>query len=149
MSRLDNRYQHTEDSFADHPIRTAILVGGGVMVVFFALWLFGSFVGFWGGWLNKAAEVAGPQNVSQQYALVIEDWESMQAAAANACQAEKGTKTNNTIFEDPGLAYDATYRKIAVDYNRRQANIFEAKIVGPRGYPDRAPTLEQMKRQVC
>lgn len=43
----------------------------------------------------------------------------------------------------------AQYRKIAIDYNRRQANLFEAEKVGPPGYPKQAPTLTQMQAKVC
>lgn len=99
-------------------------------------------LGFALGWFGRAVEVVSPDNVEEQYRAVIEDWESLQTAAANACHAADASAGAEApvLVEGPGLAYEATYRRIAVDYNRRQANLFEAKIAGPRGYPDRAPS---------
>jgi hypothetical protein len=102
-------------------------------------------------WLGAATEVAGPDNVRQQFGAVIEDWNAMEAAAANVCGASnsEGSRQGTTFLEDPAFAYKAQYRRIAVDYNRRQANIFEAKVVGPGGYPRVAPTLAEMQARVC
>lgn len=107
-------------------------------------------VGFGLSWLGAAGEVAGPNNVRSQYAGVIGDWNALEAAAENACgAADQNSQAGPTLLEDPALAYKAQYRHIAVDFNRRQQNIFEAKAVGPSGYPPSAPTLTEMEARVC
>lgn len=95
-------------------------------------------LGFIGGWFDKAAEVVGPENVSEQYHDVAKDWQAMQAAAANACAVGDPTSEEGdpVLVENPALAYEATFRNIAGDYNRRMTNIFEAGIVAPEGYPE-------------
>lgn len=155
QDRLEARAQAWADrqagSFADRPKRTLAKWLGGllVLIVVFAIG-FGalSWVLSWGG---EAKRVTGVENVREQYATVIEDWQAMQAAAENACQAASATQSQGdpTIIEAPSLAYDAQYRRIAVDFNRRQANLFEARLVGPKGYPRTAPTLAVMQARVC
>lgn len=99
----------------------------------------------WGfGWFGKGVEVVSAGNVSEQHRAVIEDWEALQASARNACSAStKVGEGSPTFVEDPALAYAATYRRLVVDYNRRQQNNFEAGIVGPAGYPKTVPALDQ------
>lgn len=108
-------------------------------------------LGFVIGWFNTAASIVSPQNVKTQYHAVIEDYESLKAEAANACAVKDAARNESspTFLEDPAIAYEAKYRQTAIDYNRRQKNIFEAGIVGPGGYPKEAPTLTEMQAQVC
>jgi hypothetical protein len=147
---LDDRLTDQADRFYNDPVKTTgkwlALAVTAIILLAIALGI-GNFAC---GWFNKAAEVAGPENVSAQYAAVIEGWESLEAAALNACAAKNNPDTESTLIEDPAFAYAATYRKIAVDYNRRQKNIFEAKVVGPdkKVYPEEAPTLEEMQRKL-
>jgi hypothetical protein len=103
------------------------------------------------GWFSTAANVAGPGNVTEQFHAVIGDWNAMQAAAGNYCQAKDTPQGPNSpaLVEDPAFAYAAQYRHITVDYNERQNNIFEAGVVGPNGYPKNAPSLDAMVKQVC
>lgn len=112
---------------------------GIFLVVALVVWALGFVFSWWGA----ATKVIGPQNVSQQFQLVINDYQSLQTAAANACDVTQAGSTadpnNPLLVEDPTLAYAATYRRIAVDYNRRQSNIFEAQKVGPSGYPKEVP----------
>jgi hypothetical protein len=149
----EDRAEREADRFGDRPVRTGIRWGLGVIAVVVVLAVVIGVIGWIGNWFNTAAEVAGPENVKAQYHAVIEDWNAMEAAAENACGAEnsKGSRQSPTLLEDPALAYKAKYRQIVVDYNRRQANIFEAKVVGPsfNEYPQRAPTLTEMQARVC
>ncbi|HTU15661.1 MAG TPA: hypothetical protein VMF31_10710 [Solirubrobacterales bacterium] len=117
---------------------------GVFLVVFLGL----SALGFGLSWFNTGKDIVSPENVKTQYAAVIEGYESLEATAANACAAT-GAETDNTLLEDPEFAYAAQYRKVAIDYNRRTANVFEAGKVGPPGYPDRAPALAEMQAKVC
>lgn len=112
-----------------------------VVGVIVAIGVVTTVVGFGLGWFGKAASVVGPQNVSQQYNCVITEWESLQTAANNACSAQHSTAGNNSpvMVEDPAFAYAATFRKIVVAYNARQKDIFQAKLVGPAGYPSEVP----------
>lgn len=98
-------------------------------------------------WGDKAAEVVSPENVEIQYTQVIEKFEALQDAANNACTASTVAKAdgNPLLIEDPAQAYAATYRNIRTDYNRRQANLFEAKVVGPSVYPKQIPAFADAK----
>lgn len=122
------------------PSPVKVVLGGLAAVV--ALIVVLGVIGFAAGWFGKAAEVAGPQNVERQYHQVIETFNSVQAAANNACAAGKSEKQDGdpVLIEKPDVAYGAIVRSQVVDYNRRQANIFEAKAVGPDGYPRSLPT---------
>lgn len=138
-----------ENEFAEKPTRSTLKVGLWVLGVCAVLALVIIPLSFVLGWLGKAAEVAGPENVSTQYATVIEDWNAMQAAAGNYCSAKNSKTDENspTLVEDPAFAYAAQYRHITVDYNRRMNNIFEGGVVGPSGYPKTAPSLEEAARE--
>lgn len=138
-------------TFEDHPVRSGLGVFTAAVAIFVIAAVIAGIGHFALGWFNKAAEVAGPENVSSQYREVINDWETLEAAAQNACSAQDSSRSqaDPTLLEDPAFAYEATYRRVRVDYNRRQANLFEAKVVGPGGYPAVAPTLEEMQVQVC
>lgn len=137
---MGRTWEDRYDEFERRPKRTALkwIVGiGGVLIVV------GIGIGIlnWAGaWANKAAEVVAPPNVEKQYTRVIDNWEALYASAENACIAKSSTDENSPTFvESPEAAYAATFRKIVIDYNRRQANIFEAGFVGPPGYPKEVP----------
>lgn len=144
----DERGSKWGGRFTRHPFGWSLIVLIGIVAVMGSL----SFIF---GWINTAADVASPRNVTTQYAAVIEDWNGLEAAAENACNASSArTEQGPTLLEDPALAYKAKYRQIAVDYNRRQTNIFEAGLVGPDNCGaeqcrDLAPTLAEMQRRVC
>lgn len=156
MSREDDkvwedRGERAYGTFTRHPILSGIGGFAAIIGLFLVIGLLGLAGHFVFGWFGKAASVAGPENVSTQYHEVIVDWNGMQQAAINACGATSSAKQTGdpTLLEDPAFAYKALYRKIVVDYNTRQNNIFEAKLVGPSGYPRVAPSLEAMQAQVC
>lgn len=119
------------------------------LAAFVVLWIvigILSFVGAWGGSVKK---IVSPPNVEAQFHTVIEDWQGMISNAENACEAEKGgsTETENSptlIGGKPQAAYAQNYRRVRIDYNRRQHNFFEAKIVGPPGYPRTAPSYQHV-----
>lgn len=147
----DSRLDREADRFEQKPVGTTIRWGIVLIFVCTVLIVVGGVAHFALGWLGAAADVAGPDNVKTQYATVIEDWNAMEVAAQNACAAENtpDSKQGPTFLEDPSFAYAAQYRHITVDYNRRQNNLFEAKVVGPGGYPRVAPSLEEMQTEVC
>ncbi len=143
--------------FEAHPFWSGFKWLLGIVGIIMVIAVVGGIGHFVLGWFNAGAEIVSPANVKEQYGRVIEDWNSLEAAAQNACGAEDAAKHGNvgpTLLEDPALAYKAKYRQIAVDYNRRQTNIFEAKLVGPsncgaQDCPRLAPTLGEMQKKVC
>jgi hypothetical protein len=156
VSRRDDeiwadRGERAYGTFTRHPFLSSIGGFGALIAIIVIIGIIGGIGHFALGWFNKAGEVAGPANVSSQYQKVISDWNSMQQAAINACAAKDSSKQSGdpTLLEDPSFAYQAVYRHIVVDYDTRQNDIFEAKLVGPSGYPRTAPSLEAMEAQVC
>lgn len=143
--KWDRRLDYAEE----HPTRSVFKVAGWLALIMVALIIAFSVGRFAFGWFGATADIFGPANVKAQYAAVIEDWNAMEAAAENACAAKDVSRQGPTFLEDPAFAYKAKYRQIAVDYNRRQANFFEAKEVGPSGYASRALTLPAMEARVC
>lgn len=113
-----------------------------VVGIIVALGIVFSLIGWLGGWFSEGQRVTGPANVSAQYGAVIDDWQSLITEAQNACDVTVKTNSDSPTFvEDPALAYKAQFRNTRTDYNRRMQNIFEAKLVGPRGYPRTVPVL--------
>lgn len=114
-----------------------------VIALFLVLGVVGAGCRVVGGYTREAERVISVDNVKEQWDAIITDWQSMQTAADNACNAQQMAKNEDspTLVEDPALAYKATYRQIVVDYNQRQANLFKASKVGPPGYPKRVPVV--------
>lgn len=142
FSRLDDmlssRGERMAGQLAERPRRTVLKWFLWILGVVIVLSIIGGVISWAGDWGREAKRVTGPANVSNQYAQVIQDWQSMITSAQNACTAVQSASANpgNPVFvEDPTTAYAATYRNARTDFNRRQQNIFEAKAVGPRGYP--------------
>lgn len=147
----DDRFDREIGRWERRPIGTSIRWGVAVIMVVTVLVVASGVAHFALGWLGATADIVGPRNVKAQYTSVIEDWNAMEVAAENACGATDASASQQgpTFLEDPAFAYKAKYRQITVDYNRRQANFFEAKEVGPGGYPPRALTLPAMEARVC
>jgi len=160
--RADDRALREAERFERAPVRTGLgwfvklcLVLGAVILIGGVIFGAVSWISSWGG---EAKRIASPENVRQQNTEIIDDWQSMEAAAQNVC-AVKDSKTNAdspTLVEDPAFAYKAQFRKIRVDYNRRMANLYEAQAVRKlplpsnlRSYPKVAPTLEERMATDC
>lgn len=124
-------------------------IGLMIGVIFIAVGLLGAACDIIGGYGNEAKRVVGVDNVKEQTDAIITDWESLIATADNACEAQTQASNpdNPTLVEDPAFAYKATYRKIVVEYNQRQKNLFKAKVVGPPGYPKSVPDLDTVGPQ--
>ena len=109
-----------------------------VLGIVIALTVVFGILGLANDWFNEGRRIVGPENVSAQHRAIIGDYEGMISAAQNACNAEDGAKRSQddpTFVEDPAAAYAASFYRIREDYQRRQKNLFEAKLVGPSGYP--------------
>lgn len=127
---------------ADHPNSTLVKWALGIVAVIVVLSIIGGILSFAGAWGGAAKRIVSPPNVEAQYHAVIEDWQSLLASAENACDAKQSKTDENSptfVGGDPSLAYAQTYRKTVIDYNQRQHNLFEAKLVGPKGYPRTIP----------
>lgn len=152
MTRIEDRFERQADQFDRHPWGTGlkwfVIICGALLVLGFI----GGVTGLIGDWGNEGRRIVSPENVREQHTQIINNWQAMEAAAQNSCQA-KGTKKgpdDATILEDPNLAYDARYREIAIDYNRRMTNWFEGHAVAPHNCGDQdcprlAPSLAEMQ----
>lgn len=144
MSRRRESWEDRGDryynEFEARPYRTGWKWFWGILGTVILLSIIFGVLNFAGVWANKGVEIVSPKNVEKQYARVIDNWEALYASAENACIAIRETDEDSPTFvENPEQAYAATFRRIVVDYNRRQANLFEAGIVGPPGYPKEVP----------
>lgn len=145
----EDRVNTQYGKFTRHPFLYILKWVAIILVGFIILGAAGKTIGFFGGWANEAVKVVSPANVTEQYDVLYTKYEALQAAACNAKNAENVAQTDNLLVESPEFAYAAQYRQISVDYNARYANIFKAKLVGPKDLPPRAPTLLEMQNQVC
>lgn len=144
MSKWDRRGERAERDFEDRPLRTLFKWVLGAVAILAVLGLVvGAIFGItnWvGSWGNKAADVVGPQNVEKQYNVIIDNWESLTKAADNACAAQASAGSTDTLLvESPAFAYASTYRTVRAKYNQAFANVFDAGLVGPPGYPREIP----------
>lgn len=146
-------WERRAESFDRHPILGSIGIGVAILAICFVLAIVAAVGHFALGWWNGAAQTVGFDNTKAQFTDLYGDMESMRAAAANACAAKDANHSASgpTFLEDPAQAYEAKYRSIEADYNRRFENIFEANalLVKPNDLPQRAPTLDEMEAQVC
>lgn len=139
-SPWDGRLGEWVHDFDRRPYRTGWKWFWGILGTALLVGIVFTVVGFANSWWQKGVEIISPVNVEKQFTRVIDNWESLYAAAENACLAKSSMSENSPTFvESPEQAYAATFRKIVVDYNRRQANLFEAGVVGPPGYPSEIP----------
>lgn len=145
------RGQTQADKFTAHPVKQTFKWGAILLVALICLQLLGGFLGFWGSWLKATTDTVRPENVKAQFAALYPEYEALKATAGNVCDAERsGTaETDNLLFEDPVFTYRAQYRHQTIDYNARYADFFKAAHAGPPDLPKVAPSLEEMKRQVC
>lgn len=143
--QLDRAAERRAGELADHPKRTVLKWAVWVVIVFVVLAIIGGITNYVGLWGNEAKRIVSPTNVTAQYDAVITDWQSLIVSADNVCTAQTAAKADGdpTLVEDPAQAYEATYRRIVVDYNSRMTNIFEAEKVGPPGYPRTIPAFTE------
>jgi hypothetical protein len=140
----DERADRYGSSFTRHPILWILGVIAALVVI-------SQIAAFGCGWYNTGKEIVSPANVKEQYSKVIEDYVAMERQAETVCEAKqkKSTEKSPEFLETPGQAYATKYRQTEVDYDQRQHNFFKSELVGPKGYPHTAPTLEEMQAKVC
>jgi hypothetical protein len=152
--RWEERGDRVYDSVTNRPGRTALKVVAALV----ALSLLGGIIGWFGGWWSGVKETTGFDNTRTQAFQLRDDYRSMQATAGNACEAEKQAGESNPndpqiVGGDPAFQYNATYRRIEADYDRRMDNAFEAGWVRHypflRDLPRTAPTLSEAKGAIC
>jgi hypothetical protein len=98
--------------------------------------------------------VTSAENVRDQWAFAYSYDEALRAAARQVCSAEKALASSTTDEERPQrrsqlMAFEENYSRIQAEYNARLRNAFEAKMVAPEDVPKHAPSLEELKLQVC
>lgn len=146
-----DRGQAEASSFTEHP---GWFVAKAIAVLIAISFVFGV-IGFAAGWFHTAVKVVSPANVTRQYQLAFEDWNSLQATAGNACVVRnqlatetQGTDAYNQLTEQE-IALVANYNRIKSEYEARMQNIFQANKVKPAQLPFEAPTEAAMEGQVC
>lgn len=124
-------------------IGIGIVIVVGVVVLFWAL-----------GWLFAPLDVTSVENVRKQWAFVYQFDESLQATAKQVCSAERAAKETKGDEEriqrqSQALAFEQNYARIEAEYNAKLRDAFQAKYVKPSDVPSKAPTLDEIKPQVC
>jgi hypothetical protein len=152
MSRNEDiwaeRGQRAADKWTDHPIRQSLKWLAIILVGIFVLGFVSNTLGFVSLWGNEVKRVVSPDNVRTQFGVLYDNYEALESIAGNVCAAQD-VQTNNTLLESPEFAYAAQYRRVEAQYNARSRDIFQGKVVGPPDLPKTAPTLEEMKVNVC
>ena len=156
--RLDRRAEREAGNLADRPGRTVLKWIAAFAAFCVVCGVVFGIIGWVGSWGDEVGRVTGAQNSREQTTAVLDDVESMKAAAGNICSAQNAKSDENspTLVEDPAFAYKATYRRIAADYNRRMSNFFEAAVTRQLpipaalgGLPRTAPSLSQALEEAC
>jgi len=141
--RIENRADRAAGNLAasKHPVLKVISWVMGIFVILFVANAIGGFISIGGEAIKETQRVLSIKNIREQRTAIIQDWQDLLVATGNACGASRKppTEQSPTFVEGPEFAYAATARKARVDYNRRQNNLFEAKKVGPPGYPRTIP----------
>ncbi len=110
-------------------------------------------VGFIFGWITFPIDKGSRDNVKKQFQRGYELYESLQATAQMVCTAEQAyneTDPNTKQQRQTQLiAYQTNYQRLAAEYDAWTRNVFERGIIHPQDLPTRAPTLQDMKSQVC
>jgi hypothetical protein len=154
----ERRGNKAADDFTNRPVRTGAKWLGILIAASLALAVVFGAVNWISGWGSEAKRVTGVENVREQNTVILDTYEGMEAAACNALQAQQvGVDPSGpTLVESPALAYNAKYRDLAREYDRRMNNLFEAQAVrnlplpsNLRGLPERSPSLSTMQAEVC
>lgn len=110
-------------------------------------------IGWTLGWITVPGQVVSPQNVQEQFQFAYKYYNAMVAGALQTCLFEKDLETLSGDAkiqrQSQLLAIETTYTQNAAAYNAAMENTFKAKYVKPGDLPDRAPSLDQMRSQVC
>lgn len=143
------------------PIRHPYVTVIGALLAIFLVYIFLALVGVVGNYGQEAKRTIDVPNNRQQTTSVLDDENSMIAAAQNYCDARDEAK-QQTNGDDPViLGADAssqrlTYNRLKADYDRRMSNFFEARndrhvpIPGNIGnLPQIAPRLKARVVTVC
>lgn len=142
-TRAGDRADRMAGNLADskHPILKVLAVIVVFIVIGFGISVVAGVVDFGAEAVKETRRVLSVKNIREQETAILEDWQNLLVAVGNACEAvnAKSDENSPTLVENPAMAYAATARKARTDYNRRQHNLFEARIVGPKGYPKTVP----------
>jgi hypothetical protein len=106
------------------------------------------------GWFDAILHKASPQNVEVQYTYGYDHLTAMRGITGNVCQFETvATQAAGTADSGQRLTQlmqeQSLYRMREQEYDSWAANIFTGKIVHPADLPNTAPTLDEMKTQIC
>lgn len=123
-------------------LAVVVFIGGGYVLNFVF------------GWTDTAAHTVSAENVRDQWSFAYRYTESLNAAARQACTAERlvtgATDHDEHVQRTTQLAaIEANYARIQAEYDARLRNAFEARLVRPHDVPERAPELNALKQRFC
>jgi hypothetical protein len=144
----------------DAGVGCGLLIAGTIVfcaIILFLSVAFGA-TGFLASWLAVPGQVAGPQNVREQWRFAYDYEESLQAIAQQVCSAEKleleaistgASENTRNQRASQRLAHEQNYQRTAGEYDGRLRDAFRAGLVKPADVHERAPTLAENKALYC
>lgn len=106
------------------------------------------------GWITLPFLKGSAGNVEKQFVYGYTQYNALKATATSVCAAQKAVETATNDSEKSQrtsqlLAYETNYARLAGEYDAWASNIFQGQVVRPADLPYRAPSLPDMKVQVC
>jgi len=106
------------------------------------------------GWITLPIDLFSRGNVQEQFTTGYDLYESLQSTSQAVCTAEAAVEAESnpdarTQRQSQLIAYETNYARISADYDKWSRNIFEGGLVRPSDLPDRAPSLQNMRMEVC
>ena len=105
-------------------------------------------------WMFFSTSKISSSNVSAQWKFAYQYSESLKTIARQACVADQAVSQSEgseerTQRRSQALAIKQNYARVQAEYDAALKNAFEAKYVRPADVPAEAPSLVQMRMQVC
>ena len=106
------------------------------------------------GWITLPIDLFSRGNVQEQFTTGYDLYESLQSTSQAVCTAEAAVEAESnpdarTQRQSQLIAYETNYARISADYDKWSRNIFEGGLVRPPDLPARAPSLQNMRMEVC
>jgi Sec-independent protein translocase protein TatA len=141
--RMENRADKMAGNLADskHPGWKIFGVVALVIAILFGASILSGVLNFGAEAVHETKRVLSVKNIREQEEAIIQDWQNLLVAVGNACEVveKKPTENSPTFVENPAMAYATKAREARTDYNFRQHSLFQAREVGPKGYPRTVP----------
>lgn len=111
-------------------------------------------MGFVFGWITLPTDKGSARNVEEQFTYGYTQINALRSTARSVClaQAAYDSETNPDLKsqrQSQLLGYESNYSRLEGEYDAWAANIFQGKVIRPLDLPFQAPTLNEMKAEVC